>query len=91
MTETTKAFRVTGRVQGVGFRAWTRDRAVGLGLHGWVRNEAGGAVTGVMAGPAAAVAGMVEALHDGPRFARVDRVEMAEHMGDPGTGFEIRR
>ena len=91
MSDRNVRFRITGRVQGVGFRAWTRDRARELGLRGWVRNEADGAVTGVMAGPEAAVAGMVEALDDGPRFARVDRLEMADWADDPGVGFEIRR
>ena len=91
MSDRIVRFRITGRVQGVGFRAWTRDRARELGLRGWVRNEADGAVTGVMAGPEAAVAGMVEALHAGPRFARVDRVEVTDGADDPREGFTVRR
>ena len=45
--------RITGRVQGVYFRGWTRDEAARLGLDGWVRNEADGSVTALIAGPAA--------------------------------------
>ncbi len=67
--------RVTGRVQGVAFRAWTRDRAKALGLSGWVRNEADGSVSGYFSGEARAIETMVAALHEGPRFARVQSVE----------------
>ena len=42
--------RIAGRVQGVNFRAWTRDEAERLGLDGWVRNEADGSVTALLAG-----------------------------------------
>lgn len=74
METRTQIVRVTGRVQGVGFRAWTREAAEARGLSGWVRNEPDGAVRALLHGPAAAVAGMIEALQDGPAFARVDRV-----------------
>ncbi|WP_102223500.1 acylphosphatase [Acidimangrovimonas sediminis] len=83
--------RITGRVQGVAFRAWTEHRARGLGLDGWVKNEADGSVTALIAGPTETVATMLEALHRGPDLARVDTVatEMAEDPGD--TGFAILR
>lgn len=63
--------RITGRVQGVGFRAWTAAEAERLGLRGWVRNEPDGAVTVLIAGPGAAVQAMVAALRRGPALARV--------------------
>ncbi|MCT7377040.1 acylphosphatase [Chelativorans salis] len=66
-----KHVRVTGRVQGVNFRAWTRAEAERLGLTGWVRNEPDGAVTAFIVGPGAAVETMLERLGEGPPAARV--------------------
>src|SRR5262245_12961592 len=63
---------IRGRVQGVGFRAWIEYTALERGLEGWVRNRRDGAVEAVIAGPAAAVAAMIEACRQGPPGARVD-------------------
>jgi acylphosphatase len=83
--------RVTGRVQGVGFRDWTRRRAEGLGLKGWVRNEADGAVTALIEGDDARIAEMMASLHKGPAMARVDRVETTPAVPDDAqAGFFIR-
>ena len=57
---------VRGRVQGVGYRAWTEDTAILNGLDGWVRNRRDGTVEAVFAGPAEAVDGMIEACRRGP-------------------------
>lgn len=84
--------RVTGRVQGVWFRAWTRERAKALGLTGWVRNRPDGAVEAWFCGPAEAVSAMEEALLEGPPHARVDKVALEK--ADPGAApedFTIRR
>lgn len=82
--------RVTGRVQGVSFRAWTEGRARALGLEGWVRNEADGSVTAFIGGESSAVDEMVAALHDGPRWARVDRVEtVPADISEIPPGFRI--
>jgi acylphosphatase len=81
--ETAKV-RVTGRVQGVGFRAWTEREARRLGLKGWVRNEPDGAVIAFLAGPAATVATMLERVRHGPPGARVIAVEPL-----PSDGQEI--
>ncbi|MCE2482956.1 MAG: acylphosphatase [Alphaproteobacteria bacterium] len=84
--------RVSGHVQGVWFRAWTGDRAREVGLDGWVRNRADGTVEALFAGPAAAVARMVEACRDGPPAARVEDV-VSEAVGEtvaPGSGFVER-
>ena len=84
--------RITGRVQGVSFRAWTQTQARALGLEGWVRNESDGAVTALFGGDPAAVSRMVEALHDGPRWARVDSVEtVPAAVTDIPPGFRITR
>lgn len=87
--ETAKV-RVTGRVQGVGFRAWTEREARRLGLTGWVRNEPDGAVTAFLAGPPEAVATMLEHLHHGPRGARVSGVEtLPPGNGEIPSGFHV--
>lgn len=84
--------RISGKVQGVGFRYWTRDEAVRLGLTGWVRNEEDGAVVAVIAGPDAAVTTMIERLRRGPPGASVSGVEteMAQLEKNP-TDFRITR
>ncbi len=91
MTTIAKHIRITGRVQGVGFRAWAKGRAVGLHLSGWVRNEADGSVALLIAGEAADVAEMVSALHRGPRFAGVTGVEETEAEAPEAKGFAALR
>jgi len=89
---TSAEVRITGRVQGVWFRAWTRDAAERLGLAGWVRNEPDGSVRALFVGAPAAVAQMLARCRDGPPAARV--VEVASRPVDPPpttAGFTIRR
>ncbi|WP_299441654.1 acylphosphatase [uncultured Phycicoccus sp.] len=57
---------VRGLVQGVGFRWWTRARALELGLAGWARNTADGRVEVVAEGPRAAVERLVGLLREDP-------------------------
>ncbi|PZN52853.1 MAG: acylphosphatase, partial [Proteobacteria bacterium] len=59
--------RISGVVQGVGFREWTRQEALKLGLEGWVRNQPDGSVKAVIVGNSAAVSAMLEAFMHGPR------------------------
>jgi len=77
MTAANYAFlvRITGRVQGVSYRVWTRSEARALGLTGWVRNEADGSVLALIAGPSAATAAMLERFWTGPPGASVANVE----------------
>ena len=75
--------QVTGRVQGVSFRAWTKGRARALGLTGWVKNQPDGSVSALIAGPEAVVQAMVDELHRGPRWARVEQVITTP--GDPAS------
>jgi acylphosphatase len=83
--------RITGRVQGVWFRAWTMDNAGELGLSGWVRNRRDGSVEALFAGEAKDVDEMLRRCHDGPPQAQVDAVEPAP-ADDPGdTGFALAR
>jgi len=86
---------IRGRVQRVGYRAWTEYTALEQGLEGWVRNRRDGAVEAVFAGPAAAVEEMIAACREGPRGSRVDAVEQREGtVGDlalrrPGELFSV--
>ncbi|MEY2680874.1 MAG: hypothetical protein RL661_1105 [Pseudomonadota bacterium] len=64
--------QVSGRVQGVFFRASTRDQAQGLGLGGWVRNRSNGDVELLAEGEAGAIARLLAWCHTGPTLARVD-------------------
>jgi acylphosphatase len=66
---------VHGRVQGVGFRWWVRNRAAQLNLQGWVANEQSGNVRVVAEGDAAALEQLAAELRDGPSGASVERVD----------------
>jgi acylphosphatase len=84
--------RITGRVQGVGFRYATFDEARGRNLRGWVRNLDTGAVEAVFEGTRLAVENMLRWCADGPpgayvRDVTVDWDEPPEHV----STFEIRR
>lgn len=92
MVESVKAFRVriTGRVQGVAYRAWAQGQAERLGLSGWVRNEPDGSVAALIIGPGQAVSEMLEAMRRGPPLARVAGVESEPASGDERqSGFRI--
>ena len=86
-------FIVRGKVQGVWFRAGTRDVAARLGLAGHARNLADGSVEVLAMGDAEAIDALERWLHEGPPLARVDAV--LRLPPDPGmavdaTGFGIR-
>ncbi|MBY4606732.1 acylphosphatase [Rhizobium sp. 9T] len=82
--------RISGKVQGVGFRMWTRDEALRLGLTGWVRNEADGSVAALVAGPDNAISTMIERLRRGPAGASVSGVETeATRLETMPTDFRI--
>ncbi len=81
---------VSGRVQGVWFRAWTQQEAERRGLSGWVRNLSDGRVEAVFAGPRDRVEEMVAACREGPPLARVEDVTVAEHHGPLEPGFQTR-
>ena len=83
--------RVTGRVQGVYFRGFTRNQAHFLGLSGWVRNEHDGSVSLEAEGPRVALERLLVAVQRGPSGAHVDHVaaEWSEATGEY-EGFAIR-
>lgn len=83
---------VTGRVQGVSFRDWTREQALALGVRGWVRNRDDGSVEALLDGDAEAVEAMLARMREGPSAARVDTLDSAPASeGALPPGFEIRR
>ncbi|NIP83805.1 MAG: acylphosphatase [Gemmatimonadetes bacterium] len=91
MTER-RRYRITGYVQGVGFRWWTRKTAATLDLRGTVRNAEDGSVEVEVEGPAARLDTFEDRLREGPSAAHVRGLE----RGEPGedtlpTGFEIVR
>jgi acylphosphatase len=75
---------IEGRVQGVFFRASTRDEARARGLNGWARNLPDGRVEAVFEGDKRVVENMLAWCHKGPPHAYVDRVEVEwqAHLGD---------
>jgi acylphosphatase len=66
--------RITGEVQGVGFRVWTEQAARQRGLNGWVRNRRDGSVEALISGPDDKVAEMLAYVWQGPTHSRVERV-----------------
>ncbi|MFQ6018238.1 MAG: acylphosphatase [Kiloniellaceae bacterium] len=78
---------ISGRVQGVWFRAWTLQEAAARGLNGWVRNRRDGAVEAVFEGAPGAVDAMLRACWDGPPAARVMDVAQVPHDRPVEPGF----
>jgi acylphosphatase len=79
---------VTGRVQGVGYRAWVEEEAGTRGLTGWVRNRRDGSVEALFSGEAAVVDAMTLACRSGPRMAAVVNVTVMETSADSNlSGF----
>jgi acylphosphatase len=90
MPEPSRRVRVTGRVQGVFFRAWTQQQALELGVNGWVRNSADGSVEAYLEGDEAALKALIQRLHEGPPSARVETVEVENAQSEGATRFEVR-
>ena len=81
---------ISGRVQGVGYRYSTQQKAVALGLAGWVRNLPDGRVEAVVEGNSVQVDSLVEWLQSGPPAADVEAVNTQEEPLQNFEGFEIR-
>ena len=82
-------YRVTGRVQGVGFRAYVADLARTEGVQGWVRNLPDGSVQARAEGDAETLARFEWGLWQGPPHARVDDVVTEDVVPDGAAGFRI--
>ncbi|MFC6733008.1 MULTISPECIES: acylphosphatase [unclassified Haladaptatus] len=92
MPERTRAHvYVTGTVQGVYYRANTRDRATELGVDGWVRNLDDGRVEAIFEGEKDRVKSMIEWCYTGSPAADVTSVESEFEPPEGLDGFEIKR
>lgn len=80
-------FRVSGRVQGVCFRACTREQAMARGLNGYARNLPNGEVEVLACGNASAIDALEQWLQRGPSAARVDAVVRSEWNGEEPQDF----
>ncbi|MCD6331177.1 MAG: acylphosphatase [Thermoplasmata archaeon] len=81
--------RIYGKVQGVWFRANTKEMADKLGIKGWVRNVPDGSVEAVFEGDDEAVEEIIKWCHHGPPLARVDRVEVSYEEPKGEKDFRI--
>jgi acylphosphatase len=69
---------ISGRVQGVGYRAWLQREAVARGIAGWARNRANGDVEAVLSGAPEAVQSLCDICWSGPPMSRVDQVLVSD-------------
>lgn len=69
---------IRGRVQGVGYRAWTEVTALERGLEGWVRNRRDGSVEALFGGPGNVVAAMIADCRRGPPGAWIETIDQRE-------------
>ena len=81
---------VSGRVQGVFFRAWTRERAEALGLTGWIRNCPDGHVEAHVEGEDSLVEQLLELLRRGPPAAQVENLRTWDVEPCEFDDFEVR-
>ena len=83
---------LSGKVQGVGFRASARRKAKEIGVKGWVRNLFDGRVEAVVEGSEARVNKMVSYLRNGPGFAQVEDIDIhnEDYTGD-FKNFRVKR
>jgi acylphosphatase len=85
-----RRLRITGKVQGVGFRYSLQEQADRLGITGWVRNRRDGDVEALVAGDAAAVEAVIAWARRGPRGARVTEIHIEEAGGAEPDHREFR-
>jgi len=82
--------RITGRVQGVFFRAWTKDEARSIGVHGWVRNCTDGSVEAHIEGDEISVDELIRRMRHGPPHAKVTDVQVTDSAIEDLGRFEVR-
>jgi len=91
MMAITKHVLVSGRVQGVGYRAWTQHEASLRDLAGWVRNCDDGRVEAILHGHPDAVSAMLDAMRQGPAMSQVDDIITRESEAPQIRHFEVTR
>ncbi|MFB6186268.1 MAG: acylphosphatase [Halobacteriaceae archaeon] len=91
MSRTRAHLYITGRVQGVGFRANTRRQAHSQNVNGWVRNLDDGRVEAVFEGDEDSVESLIDWCHSGPRRANVENVSVEYETPENIEGFRIKR
>lgn len=82
---------ISGRVQGVFYRAFTKEVADSLGLKGWVRNLRDGRVEAVFEGDGDKISIAIERCKEGPPYAKVDNIELIWEEPEGIEDFEIKR
>ena len=80
---------ISGKVQGVWFRAFTREQAQALGVTGWAKNLADGRVEVMLCGEQSKLQTLIKLLGRGPPLARVSGIEQQLQDGQPLSGFTI--
>ena len=87
----TRHLRITGRVQGVGYRYHLAQEARRLCVVGWVRNRSDGSVEALVHGPVAEVEALIIWAHHGPPLARVVGVAVTDPPAGSATGTEFEQ
>lgn len=82
MTETTFKIRISGRVQGVGFRWFVREKATELGVYGYVKNMPDQSVLVLARGDNPKLTAFIQLLREGPAFAQVVDMDISESNED---------
>ena len=90
MTRVARRVRITGRVQGVFFRAWTRQQAEQLDVHGWIRNCPDGSVEAHLEGQQGSIDQLIQLLRRGPSGARVEDVDITDAKVENADWFAVR-
>jgi acylphosphatase len=82
---------ITGKVQGVYFRATAKQEAIKLNVHGYVKNQSDGTLLLELQGTEPTINSMIKWCHKGPILAKVDQVTTKDQAFQNFTSFEIIR
>lgn len=81
---------ISGRVQGVGFRAFIRREAAVLNIEGWAKNLADGRVETIIQGDQKKVDQMISKLREGPSYAKVENLKIIDEDLSDFSDFKIK-